>query len=502
MPELLLGIDIGTSACKVAAFKADGTVAAQATRSYQVFYPNPGWAEQDPEQWWVAVCEAIRDVLQQPQVDSKKIVGIGIDGQSWSAIALNGDGDVLCRTPIWMDTRSQGICDRLSRQIGSERIFSVCGNPMKPSYTLPKILWYKEQAPQIYGKIDKILQSNGYIVWKLTGEITQDVSQGYGLQCFDMRKKKWDSAMCREMGISVSMLPQLVACDCIVGRVTQEASRACGLPAGIPVVAGGLDAACGTLGAGVIDEGQTQEQGGQAGGMSICLSRYCADPRLILGYHVVPEKWLLQGGTTGGGGVMQWLSRELAEPEHQRARECGGSVFAEMDKLAAKIPAGSEGVLFLPYMAGERSPIWNPYAKGVFYGLDFTKTRAHFYRAAMEGVAYSLRHNLEIAAQAGAPVTQLHAMGGAANSKLWTQIKSDVTGLPIRSAKSDMATTLGAAMLAGVATGVYKDYAQAVQQTVNMERSYVPNEENSSVYERGFCDYLKLYSQLETLMHG
>ena len=305
MSELLLGIDIGTSACKAAAFEADGTVAAQATRSYPVYYPNPGWAEQEPEQWWSAVCEAIRDVLQQPRVEAGKIAGIGIDGQSWSAIALSGDGDVLCRTPIWMDTRSQGICDRLSRQIGSERIFSVCGNPMKPSYTLPKILWYKEQAPQIYGKIDKILQSNGYIVWKLTGEITQDVSQGYGLQCFDMRKKKWDSAMCREMGISVSMLPQLAECDCIVGRVTQEASRACGLPAGIPVVAGGLDAACGTLGAGVIDEGQTQEQGGQAGGMSICLSRYCADPRLILGYHVVPGKWLLQGGTTGGGGVMQ-----------------------------------------------------------------------------------------------------------------------------------------------------------------------------------------------------
>ena len=263
-----------------------------------------------------------------------------------------------------------------------------------------------------------------------------------------------------------------------------------GLTAGTPVVAGGLDAACGTLGAGVVDAGQTQEQGGQAGGMSICLNNYAADRRLILGQHVVPGRWLLQGGTTGGGGALKWL-RETICPELS---------FDEMSSLAGSVPAGSDGVLFLPYMAGERSPIWNPHASGVFFGLSYAKSRAHMIRACMEGVAYSLRHNLEAALETGVAVGTMRAMGGSANSHIWTQMKADVTGKRIEVPLSDAATTLGAAILAGVGTGVYTGFGEAVERTITVRRTHEPDPALQDVYEEGYKKYRALYERLEPMM--
>ena len=333
MKPYLLGIDIGTSACKVAVFEKSGTVVAAANGDYPVYYPKEGWAEQNPEEWWSAVCQAVKKVIEKAGIQPEEIAGIGIDGQSWSAIAMDKDGNVLTNTPIWMDTRAQSICDRLNEEIGADKIFEVSGNSLQPSYTTAKILWYKENLPEVYAKIDKILQSNSYIAYKLTGVMSQDVSQGYGLHCFDMRKAAWDEEMCKKLGIPMGFLPEICDCDHVVGTVTEKAAEESGLAVGTPVVAGGLDAACGTLGAGVIHPGETQEQGGQAGGMSICMDEYKADPRLILGYHVVPGQWLLQGGTTGGGGVMRWFEREFADYERSVAEEKGTTKNSALEKL-------------------------------------------------------------------------------------------------------------------------------------------------------------------------
>ena len=399
-----------------------------------------------------------------------------------------------------MDTRAQEICDRLKSDIGENEIFSLAGNPLQPSYTTPKILWYQENLPRVYEKIWKILQSNSYIVFRLTGQISQDMSQGYGLHCFRMETGEWDPDMCRKLGIPMEFLPPVTACDAIVGTVTGMAARETGLVPGIPVVAGGLDAACGTLGAGVIHPGQTQEQGGQAGGMSICTDTCQADPRLILGYHVIPGRWLLQGGTVGGGGVMRWFEKEFAGYEREVSRRTGESSLEQLNRLAQKISPGCDGLVFLPYMAGERSPIWDTEAKGVFYGLDFSKTKGHMVRACMEGVAYSLRHNLDVAEKAGARAEVLCSVGGSANSRLWTQIKADITGKPIAVPSSDTATTLGAVLLAGVAVGMYRDYQEAVDVTVKETRRHEPNRENAGVYEKNYHIYLELYRSLKHLM--
>lgn len=496
----IIGIDIGTSACKVALFDRKGRVKAAASGTYPVYYPKEGWAEQNPEEWWSAVCQAVQQVIQKAGISPKEIAGVGIDGQSWSAIAIDKEGNVLTNTPIWMDTRAQSICDRLNEEIGAEEIFRIAGNSLQPSYTTAKILWYQENLPEVYSRIHKILQSNSYIAFKLTGAVSQDLSQGYGLHCFNMRTGAWEEDRCKKLGIPREFLPEIVPCDKIIGTVTKKAAEQSGLSEGTPVVAGGLDAACGTLGAGVIHPGETQEQGGQAGGMSICLDQYQADPRLILGYHVIPGKWLLQGGTTGGGGVMRWFEQEFAGYERMLEKETGISSLDQLNQLAEKVNAGSDGLVFLPYMAGERSPIWNPYAKGVFYGLDFSKTKGHMVRACMEGVAFSLRHNLETAEAAGAEAKILRAMGGSANSRLWTQMKADITGKTIVVPASDTATTLGAAMLAGVGTGFYRDYEEAVRETVQLTRTHKPDPSEKAVYDKNYETYLELYRSLSGMM--
>jgi|GEM_PF-1763 len=501
MKNVLLGIDIGTSSCKVVLFRPDGTVVAEESREYSVYYPQPGWVEQDPEEWWEAVCGALLAMKIKTGTLFADIAGIGIDGQGWSAIPVDADGNVLCHSPIWMDTRAAGICEEWNERIGADRIFEICGNPLAPSYTLPKILWFKKNRPDVYRRTHKILQSNSFIGFRMTGCMTQDISQGYAWQCFDIRKGCWSEEACRLFGLDIGMLPDILPCHQVIGSVTASAAALTGLAEGTPVVAGGLDAACGTLGAGVIHPGETQEQGGQAGGMSICLDTYKADPRLILSYHVVPGMWLLQGGTVGGGGVMRWFEREFCAEERMDASRNGKTSLAGMDLEAESVPVGSDGMIFLPYMAGERSPLWDTRAKGVYYGIDYAKTRAHFIRASMEGVAFSLKHNLDVARETGADVQVLCSMGGAANSRFWTQMKADVTGKRIVVPASDTATALGAAILAGVGTGVYSDFEDAVSRTIRIRREHIPDMTNHIRYQEAYGMYLSLYKNLKGIMH-
>ncbi len=490
MNACLMGIDIGTSACKVALFSAGGEVLAQASRQYPVYYPHPGWAEQNPDDWWEAACSAIHEVLGTSGVKPCDVAGIGVAGQSWSAILIDAQGKVLLPTPIWTDTRALKECGEIVRLVPEETLFACCGNPLRPEYTLPKVKWFQRCAPDAYKKAASVMQSNSFIVYRLTGEVTQDRSQGYGFCCFDIQAGNWNEEIVRQLDIRRELLPAVFSSHEIAGSVSTQAAAQTGLIAGTPVVAGGLDAACSTLGAGVIHNGQTQEQGGQAGGMSICLSAPVADRRLILGCHVVPERWLLQGGTTGGGGALKWL----------RDQVCPSLTFAQMSDLASTVKAGCDGLLFLPYMAGERSPLWNPNARGVFFGLDNTKLTAHLVRAVMEGVAFSLQHNLQTAQQAGTFVKSLRATGGSANSLVWTQLKSDITGKEIEVSSSDTTTTLGAALLAGVGTGLYPDFETAVSRSVRVLRTHHPNADNFDIYARQYQRYLALVKCLAPMM--
>jgi xylulokinase len=496
MKEYLLGIDIGTSGCKIAVFTPDGDVVFQCTEKYETLYPGKDCVEQNPDDWWSAVCKGTRRMFAQSDIQPADIKGIGVDGQSWSMIPVDRAGHVLRSSMIWMDRRAVEQCEQMKRTVGEERIFSVSGNPLSPSYTTGKILWLKENEPQLYKQTYKVLQCNSFIVFKLAGLMSHDLSQGYGIHAFDMKTGQWDMAMCRELGIEPGLLPDLYACSDLVGAVTDKAAAESGLLSGTPVVAGGLDAACGALGVGAIEDSETQEQGGQAGGMSIVTSRPVMNKSLILGFHVVKGKWLLQGGTVGGGSL-RWFHRELLSGSNA---DTGDDLsFEQINREAALINEGSGGLIFLPYMAGERSPIWDVHAKGVFLGLSYESTRAHLARAIMEGCAYSLHHNLLTAEAGGAAVGELYSMGGAANSRLWSQIKADITGKTIKIPSSDTATTLGAAILAGIGIGMYQDAADAVRKTVRFQNEYRPNPGNVAIYNEGYELYGLAYERLKDL---
>jgi xylulokinase len=488
MKELLLGIDIGTSACKVAVFNKAGNVLAQSNQSYPIYYPNPGWVEQDPDEWWESICIGIKDCMSKEDITADQIVGIGIDGQGWSAIPVDKDGNCLDRTPIWMDTRAKEIAERITAQVGAERIFEVAGNAFLPSYTTPKMLWFKETKPEIYEKTFKFLQSNSYIGMKLTGVMSVDKCQNYGVHFYNTKTCMYDEELAKAMGLSLDKVPDIYPCHGIIGGVTKEAAAITGLMEGTLVVAGGLDAACGTLGAGIFKKNQTQIQGGQAGGMSICEDIPLTHPKLIFSPYVVPDLWILQGGTVGGGGALRWFKQELGD----------GASFHDLTKLAENIPVGSDGVLFLPYMAGERCPIWNPAAKAVYYGLSFDKTKGHMVRATLEGVVFSVAHNFKVAEEAGVKIQELdlRAMGGAANSTLWMQIYADVMGRKISIPASDTATTLGAAILAGVGVGLYESFEDAISMTVKVTRVQEPNMENHEIYKKSLEAYLHLSKDL------
>lgn len=494
--RLLMGIDLGTSGCKITVFDFHGNVIASMTETYEMFYPQTGYVEQDGENWWKIICRGIHSLLNS-SIKPQEIAAIGVAGTSWACIPVDRQGRLLRPVMLWLDRRAEKQADWMKEKVGEEKLLALNGNPVDPAYIIPKILWLKENEPEIYAKTYKFLQSNAFIVFKFTGEFSQDYSQGYGFHFFNIAKGEYDEKTADELGISLDLVAPLYHCHQIVGTVTRKAADETGLVPGIPVVAGGLDAACCALGAGVIQPGQTQEQGGQAGGMSIQVDRPLIHPKLILGYHVIPNQWLLQGGTVGGSGTLRWFNEQLGAFEQLQAKDKNISSYEIMSQEAAGVKPGSDGLLFLPYMAGERSPIWDSKARGVFFGLSYDKTRAHMIRAIMEGVGFSLLHNLETASEVGAVVKELNSVGGAANSRVWTQIKADITGKIIHVPFSDHATALGAALLAGVGVGIYKDFDEAVSKTVHITRTHYPNQMNNQIYKGYYEIYLELYEKLK-----
>lgn len=495
MAHTYLGIDIGTSGCKLALFDDAGALLYAASEVYPTHYPAPGEVEQEPEDWWRAVCRGLNRLWEQG-AGPASVAAIGIDGQSWSAVPVDAEGTVLARTPIWMDTRAARVAAKWSERLTPERIFAVSGNPFSPTYTLPKVLYWMEREPEFIKRAWHILQSNSFIVYRLTGAVSMDFSMAYGWHNFNQRTLKYDTALTREFGVPERFLTEPVPSHTVIGRVTAGSARLTGLLAGTPVVAGGLDAACGTFGAGVTEPGQTQEQGGQAGGMSICLDTPLSHEKLILSPHVIPDRWLLQGGSVGGGASLKWFAEQLGavQPGGETAIERSvGGIFKLLDAEAESSTVGAGGVVFLPYFAGERSPLWDTKACGMYFGLKFSTAHADLVRATMEGAAFALRHNIETALETGASIKELRATGGSANSRIWTQIKADVTNTSISVPDADDATARGAAMLAMLGVGCYPDARSAADAIVRVSRVQEPTE-NTPKYGAYYGIYKSLYT--------
>ncbi|MCA0295841.1 MAG: carbohydrate kinase [Actinobacteria bacterium] len=499
-PAVHLGVDIGTSGCRTIAVDAEGRTLAVADRTYALHTPAPGWVEQDPNDWIEGALDTIAEVCASGTFDPAGVRGIGVDGQSWACVPVDADGRVLANSPIWMDTRCQPLCDEILATVPASEVLALAGNRLSPSYSTAKAIWFERERPDVHARTRWFLQCNSVVVMALTGVASQDRSQDYGWHFIDVATGRADRAAAARLGVDADRIPTSVEPTTVVGGVRAAVAARTGVPEGTPVVAGGLDAACGTLGAGVVRPGQTQEQGGQAGGMSIAMDAPVADERLILSRHVVPGLWLLQGGTVAGAASLAWLTRVVGEAERLAAQAGGRDVYEEVSALADGAPVGSGGLVFLPYLSGERSPIWDSDARGAFVGLTLATGRGELYRAVMEGVAMALRHNLEVAASAGAQVAELLAIGGATKSPLWMQIKADTTGLPVVVAANPNATPLGAAMLAAIGTGA-GDAAELVARWVQRGTAFAPDAAAGARYDLLYRTYAGLYPALTPGMH-
>ena len=495
----ILTFDVGTSSTKTALWSGSGQLVAEASYAYAVYRPDPLRAEMDPEDWWRAIATTARQVLAQSGVTADQVVGIGVDGISWTLVPVDQAVRPLFPALTWLDRRAIEESDALAGLPDAQRLVRLDANPLDPAYITPKLVWLKKNHPDIFEHTFKFLTSTGFIVARLTGEWTCDWTQAYGFHCFDMERACWDAWAADQIGVPLDRLPELVAPYQVVGPLTAAAAEATGLRAGTTVIAGGLDAAFGALGSGVTRPGQTNEQGGQAGGMGISMDHVVVEPRLIFSHHVLPGQYLLQAGTVGGGSL-GWFRDVLGDEEIRQAAAVGCSPFELFTHQVLATPPGAHGVLFLPYMAGERTPLWNNQARGVFFGLSYATGRGDLLRAIMEGCAFAVYDNLRIAEEKGAHVTEWLGSGGATQSSAWCQIKADISNRPFVVARladgREGGHSLGLFALTACAAGLDDQPGHLVERLLVQRQEYMPSPAHHAMYEDLFGVYLKLSRKL------
>jgi len=465
----IVTIDQGTSSTKTALWNAEGGVVAEASVPYDLDRPSALWAEIDPERWWDALCETVSAVLRQGGVAARDVAVVALDGIGWSLVPVDASFRALAPAMIWLDRRAEAEAAELRARPDADRLVQLTANPIDAAYITPKLLWLSRHRPDVFEGARWFLTASAFLTARLTGEATCDLTQAYGFHCFDMRHDRWDERAAASLGIPLDRLPPLRAIDEVAGVVTAAAASRTGLAEGTRVLVGGLDAAVGALGGGVTRPGQTQDQGGQAGGMGMSVTSVVVEPRLILSQHVLPGQYLLQSGTVGGG-ALGWFREILGRPE---------ASFEDLSAEAATARPGSGGLLFLPYLAGERTPLWTSTARGVFFGLSYATTRAEMLRAVMEGCAFTVLDNLRIAEESGVHVTEWLGQGGAARSALWNQVKADVTGRPFvlarRADGGEGGHGLGLFALGAAAADLAGDAAATVERLLPRRTVFEPD---------------------------
>lgn len=497
--QFILTLDQGTLSLKTALWSTDGELIAETSQAYTLQRPQPLCAEMDADVWWDAVCKTIRAVVTQSGIAPRDIAGIGVDGIGWTLVAVDENIEPLYPALIWLDRRAEQQAQWLAALPAANELVNLAANPLDPAYITPKLLWLKQHHPKIFDATHQFLTASGFLVARLTSESTCDYTQAYGYHFFDMREARWDSQTAKRLEIPIEKLPRLAPCTEIAGTLTTRAAQETELCAGIPVIVGCLDAAAGALGAGVTRVGQTNEQGGQAGGMAISLNRVVVEPRLIFSHHVLPHQYLLQGGTVGGG-ALGWFRDTFGQIESDAAKLLGTSAFELFNTQVAKSAPGAHGVIFIPYMAGERTPLWNSNARGVFFGLSYATTRADILRAVMEGCAFAVQHNVRVAAEHGIAVDEYLGSGGATASAAWCQIKADVYGKPFvvarRADGGEGGHLLGLFALTAHAVGLCDDVGACVEALLPQRRVYEPNAQNHTHYQELFEVYLRVAQKL------
>lgn len=498
---LFLGIDTGTSGTKAILVDETGTLLASDTQEYPLSTPYPQWAEQSPDaDWWPAAQAAIRAVLAKAGVSGDQVGGVGLTGQMHGSVFLDKTGQVIRPALLWCDARTGAECAQITEAVGGEeKLFEVIGQPVFTSFTAPKIVWLRQHEPQNYERLAQVLLPKDYIRYKLTGEYATEVSDASGTSLLDVRKRDWSPAMLSALEIPRTLLPRVYESPEVTGTVTAEAAALTGLKAGTPVVGGGGDQAAGAVGTGTVEPGRVSSALGTSGVVFAHSAEPFFDPQMRIQTfcHAVPGAWHLMGCMLASGGSLRWLRDTFFQPERVVGGTIGADAYELMTRGAATVPPGSEGLIYLPYLSGERTPYPDPDARGVFFGATLRTTRATFARAVLEGVAYSFKDAFALLEEVSVPVAQVRASGGGAKSAFWLQILADVIGQPHVLLHVDEGPAFGAALLASVGTGAYASVPEACAAAIRTTSETHPDPETTAAYARYYPVYRALYPALK-----
>lgn len=498
----LIGIDIGTSGAKIIAADELGHVCASKTVEYPLYTPRPGWAEQNPEDWWQAVCTGCQAVMAK--IGAAEVLGISFSGQMHGLVALDKGNSVLRPSILWCDQRTQKQCDDLIALCGGvDGLVSYTNNTMLTGYTGGKLLWLRDEEPESFAKMDTFLCPKDYIRLKITGERGMDVSDASGTGFFDTKNRMWNRALIDLAGLDIRVFPQTHESTALAGYVTAQAAGETGLPQGTKVFFGGGDAVIQTTGAGLIKPGILGVVIGTAGNVSMGLDRFTENPggTLQMFCNNEPGLWHAFGCTLTAGGAYRWYRDTLDEIALREASDTDRNVYDIMNAQAAASVPGANGVLFAPYLTGERCPYPDPNARGLFYGLSLGTTRADITRAVMEGVTYSLKQVVDIMSSF-TECTCIYASGGGAQSPLWRQMMADIFGLPVYTmSAADVGGAYGAVMVAGVGCGVWGNLSEA-SSILKRESETLPDVRNSQAYADAYAIYRQLYGAMQPIWSG
>ena len=480
MTKYILSIDLGTTSTKTVLFDDKLRVIASARTEYPTFYPQSGWAEQNAEDWWLALVTTCREILDKSGVNPADIIGVGVDSMSSMALPVDQQGNPLHNGLIWLDRRAWKESAWI-KDTYEELQISINSNRSDPSNFAPKILWIKNNLPDVYAKTYKFLHCNGYLVQKLTGNMTMDISEAGLSQLCDIRTGQWSDELVTLSGIDQSKLPKIYPCTEVVGKVLAEAAQSTGLKEGTPVIAGAMDNVSATLGLGLRHNGQAYISAGTATNAGACVAEVPTDPSMLNYHHGVSGLYLVNGGVDYGGAGLRWFKSLIEEDR-----------FYEIDRLAQESGYLDEVLLYLPYMVGQRAPLWEPHSRAIAFGMNPDTSRKAMIRMIMEGIAMGVRNVFRLMKEKDYISNEIVMTGGCANSHIWTQIFSDVLNKPIILPGEMDVAPLGTAILTAVGVGLFPDFDSALAvQTIR--DTYYPDNEKSSYYDDLFSAFINLY---------
>jgi xylulokinase len=494
MANKLLGIDVGTGGTRAVLLDEAGRVLGAATAEHaEMASPELGWAEHDPRDWWRATCVAVAECLTAAGATGAEVSAVGLSGQMHGLVLLDAAGDVLRPALIWCDQRTEEECRAITERVGAKRLIELTANPALTGFTLPKIWWVRAHEPEIWSRVRSIMLPKDYVRFRLTGARATDVADASGTLLFDVVNRCWSVEMLKASDLKAEILPEVFESPKISGRVSKEGAAASGLRDGTPVVAGAGDQAAGAVGMGIVEPGNVSATIGTSGVVFAATSSPVVEPkgRIHTFCHAIPGRWHVMGVTQGAGLSLRWFREQFA----------GGASYDALMKEAAEAPAGADGLLWAPYLMGERTPHLDPNARGALVGLTAQHTRAHVIRAILEGVAFSLRDTFTIFRELGVPVKSIRLGGGGARSPLWQQIQADIYGMPVDLVAAEEGAAYGAALLAGVGGSVWRSVEAACETAVHVAKRVEPIARNVELLNRRYEEYRKLYPALRGIGH-